>query len=251
MKLLQVMVSNICFRDAGHNPARLEALDRLLVVAREKSADLVMLPAGYLTVGAVADVPDAMAEILHRADAADVAVIGGVDVVAGGDDSKRAGKIAALPVLPFYSFAVGPVTPVVADTSWKQTSSTSDNAAAVADEDVPGENRVVDVAGWRVGVLLCGELFSPWARESFAAAYLRLVLDLGHESMGTGVTPAMENIAANGGCAVAHTHHVTTYSTGSLHFVRADGVRESTPLAECDWYGDEHSFWIAWRLREV
>ena len=250
MKLLQVIVSNGGFRDPEHNPARLDALDRLLGVARELAVDLVMLPGGYLTVVSVAEVPAEIAEIGRRAEAADIAVIGGVDVVTGSGDPKHSGTTAALPDLPYYGFAVGPVTPVVAGTAWKQTSSTGDNAADVADDAVPGEQRVVDVAGWRVGVLVCGELFSRWARESFAAGDLKLALDLGHESMGTGVTKAMENIARNGGCAVAHTHHVAPHSAGSLHFVQPGGERESVAISECDSFGDDE-FWLAWCVREV
>jgi hypothetical protein len=68
--------------------------------------------------------------------------------------------------------------------------------------------------------------------------------------MRTGVTRAMENIAVNGGCAVAHTHHVAPHSGGSLHFVRRDGVRESVPLAECESFGDDE-FWAAWRVRTI
>jgi hypothetical protein len=251
VKLLQTIASNVGFREPEHNGVRFDMLAQLLVIAEEKRADLVMLPGGYLTATSVAEVPGLIAEVQLRAVAADVAVIGGVDVVVSSHDPKRTGKTAAVPDLPFYGFAVGPVSPVVAGTEWKQTSSTGDNAAEVPDEAVPGENRIVDVAGWKVGVLICGELFSRWARESFAGAYLKLALDLGHESMGTGVTKAMENIAGNGGCAVAHTHHVAPHSGGSLHFVRADGVRESVAISECDWRGEEQGFWIAWRVREV
>lgn len=149
MRLMQVIVSNVGFREPDHNPERLEALDRVLAVACEKSADLVMLPGGYLTATSVAEVPDVIAEVECRANAADVTVIGGVDVVVSenGPDPKRAEKTAAIPELPFYGFAVGSVMPVIAGTQWKQTSSTGDNAAEVADEAVPGESRVVDVAG--------------------------------------------------------------------------------------------------------
>jgi hypothetical protein len=68
--------------------------------------------------------------------------------------------------------------------------------------------------------------------------------------MGTGVTKALENIARNGGCAVAHTHHVAPHSGGSLHFVRPDGARESVSISDCDNFGDEE-FWIAWCIRVV
>jgi hypothetical protein len=182
-----------------------------------------------------------VADVSRRASAAGAAVAFGVDL----PDTPR-GKGGRAPVLPYY----GAVGGTVAGGPWRQTSSTGENAADVADGDVPGAGRVVSVAGRRVGVLVCGELFSRWARRSFAALDLDLALDLGHYSMGTGVTRAMENIARNGSCAVAHTHHVAPHSGGSLHFVRADGARESVPIADCDRAGDDE-FWVAWRGRTV
>lgn len=241
MKLLQAIVSGTGFRDPDHNPARLEALDRLLGVASDKAADLVMLPGGYLTVNTVRELPGAIAEVTRRASAAKVAVAVGIDL-----PGAPRGKGARAQQLPFYAVVCGTAN----GGPWEQTSSTGENAADVADENVPGVGRVVEVAGCRVGVLICGELFSWWARESFKQQNLNLALDLGHYSMGMGVMKAMENIARGGRCAVAHTHHVAPHSTGSLHFVRANGVRESVSIADCDWFGDE-AFWLAWRLREI
>jgi hypothetical protein len=240
MKLLQTIVSGTGFREVDHNPARLDALDRLLGVAREKAADLVMLPGGYLTVNDESELPGVIADVTRRA-AAGVAVALGIDL----PDEPR-GKAARAPHLPFYAVVCGRIS----GGPWKQTSSTSKNAADVDDTDVPGAARVVEVAGCRLGVLICGELFSWWARQSFSHQNLNLALDLGHYSMGTGVTKAMENIARNGQCAVAHTHHVAPYSSGSLHFVRADGERKSVSISDCDWFGDEE-FWVAWCLRKV
>lgn len=77
-----------------------------------------------------------------------------------------------------------------------------------------------------------------------------LVIDIGHSGMGTGVTRAMENIALNGECAVAHTHHIASWGSQHLHFVRPDGVRESIPLQRCNWVGDE-DFWAAWCIRTI
>lgn len=241
MKLLQTIVSGTGFRDPAHNAVRLAALERVLRVSRECATDLVLLPGGYFTVGTKQQLNATVADVTKRARAAGVAVAVGIDL-----PDAPAGKGAPAPLLPFYGVVCGTAT----GGPWKQTSNTSANAADVAEDDVPGTGRVVEVAGTRVGVLICGELFSWLARASFAELGLGLALDLGHYSMGTGVTRAMENIASNGGCAVAHTHHVAPHSGASLHFVRADGVRESVPLAECDCDGDD-AFWIAWRARAV
>jgi hypothetical protein len=250
VKLLQTIAPNTGFRDPDHNTRRLALLDDLIAVAVRHKADLVMLPGGYLTVRTEAEVPGAIAEVARRAAAVRIAVIGGVDVPPRSRNPKRPGKGGRSAHLPYFAFAVGPVEPRVLDTRWRQTSSNRENAWGGADEDVPGGGRVVAVAGRRVGVLVCGELFSARARESFAGLGLNLALDLGHSGMGTGVTRAMENIARNGGCAVAHAHHVAGWGGQCLHFVRADGVRRSVPQADCEWVGDD-DFWVAWCPRTV
>jgi hypothetical protein len=217
VKLLQAIVSNAGFRELEANAARFDALDRLLAVARDQTADLVMLPGGYLTVKDEGELRGATAVVTPRAVARRVAVALGIDL-----PDEPHGKGAQTPRLPYYGAVCGRVP----GGPWRQMSSSSQNATEVADEDVPAAARVVAVAGCRVGVLICGELFSWRARQSLAQQHLNLALDLGHESMGTGVTRSMESIARNG------------------------GVRESVPIGECDWFGDEE-FWIAWRLRQV
>jgi len=253
MKFLQTLVSSTGFRDPAHNPDRLEVFDRLLAVVTEHDADLVVLPGGYLTVPAVQDVPGAIAELSRRADRAGIAVIGGVDVATpSADDPKTAArdaKRAATAALPYFGFASGRAA-FGADPGrrWQQSSSTSANAWDVPDPDVPGPDRVVVLGTTRIGVLICGELFSSRGRESMAGLGLSLVVDLGHVGMGTGVTPAMENIARNGGCAVAHAQHVGW--GGSHHFVAADGVRDSVPTDELRCVGDDE-FWVAWYARTI
>ncbi len=241
VKLLQTIVSGTGFRVPEHNARRLELLDELLALAVRAAADLVMLPGGYLTVGSEAELPGAVAEFTRRIGSAKLTVAVGVDL----PDTPQ-GKGGRSPHLPYYGFLTG----WESGGPWKQTSSTGENAADVADADVPGGGRVVTVVGYRVGTLICGELFSWWAREAFSGLTLGLVLDLGHYGMGTGVTRAMENIARNGKCAVAHTHHVASWGNQSLHFVAPGGVRHSVPLTDCDWLGDD-DFWIAWHIRTL
>jgi hypothetical protein len=253
MRLVQTIASNVGFRDPAHNPRRLTLLDELLEIAHRRKAKLLMLPGGFLTVRTEAEIPGTIAEAARRADAAKVAVFGGIDVIRQSHAAKRPAKGVRQVELSYFAFAVGPVEPRVLDTRWRQTSSTNVNAADVADvadEDVPGDESIVAVAGRRVGVLICGELFSRRARDSFAALDLDVVLDPGHESMGMGVTRSMENIARNGGCAVAHAHHVAGWGGQCLHFVAADGVRHSVPQSSCDRVGDDE-FWGAWCVRVI
>jgi hypothetical protein len=235
------MVAGHGFRDPKHNAVRLAMQDVLLSVARLKGVDLLVLPGGYLAAETLAERDRLIAEVGRRAEAAGVTVAFGIDLPASPE-----GKAARSVVLPYYAAVRGPASAG----PWQQTSSTSENAADVSDADVPDAARVVVVAGCRVGVLICGELFSWWARESFAGLNLGLAIDVGHYGMGTGVTPAMENIARNGNCAVAHTHHVAGWNDQSLHFVRPGGERQSVSISDREWVGDEQ-FWATWCVREV
>ncbi|MBA4192339.1 MAG: hypothetical protein C0467_30580 [Planctomycetaceae bacterium] len=241
MKLIQTIAAGQGFREPEYNPTRLKTLRTLLDAALDQRADLLLLPGGFLTARTERELPSLVAQLTELADVAKLTIAVGVDL-----PEPTSGKAIRSPQLPYFGFVCG----TTSGGPWRQTSSTGENAADVAEGDVPGANRVVSVAGSRVGVLICGELFSWWARQSFAELELELALDLGHYGMGTGVTRACENISRNGECAVAHTHHVAGWNNQSLHFVRADGVRESMPLNDCEWVGDDE-FWIAWCSRTI
>lgn len=251
MRLLQTIVAKTGFRTVPHNAQRLAALDQLLYLAHMTSVDLVLLPGGYLTAKDEIGVSELIADVERRASVAGTTLAFGVDFLTSslGGKSKGKGveeKGGRNACLPYFGAVCGRSN----GGPWRQTSDDNCNAADVEEGDVPGATRVVDIAGRRVGVLICGELFSRRARKSVAELNLDLVIDLGHVSMGTGVTRAMENIARNGGCTVAHTQHVISTSNGGLHFVEADGERRSVPISDCEWFGDD-DFWIAWRLREL
>lgn len=250
MKLLQTIVSRAGFRDPSMNDARTALLRRMLSDVRSEQVDLVILPGGYWSVRSEKAIDGIVTAASGIAEGFEVAIIAGADVWDGTMQKSGNGKSKSEP-LPFWGFAAGNVAAESGQPAlWKQSSSTSADAADVADEAVPGRDRVVRVKGCRVGTLICGELFSWRARESMASLGLDLAVDLGHVSMGTGVTRAMENISRNGRCAVAHTQHVAEWGDPSIHFVAAGGERNSMPVSSCSWVGDE-SFWIAWQVRHV
>jgi hypothetical protein len=102
----------------------------------------------------------------------------------------------------------------------------------------------------RIGVLICGELFSWYAREKIATAGAKLVVDLGHSGMGQGLIPSMRRLATDGACFVAHSQHLSYWYGRSVHFVDSAGEQHSTlvdeeRLVECG------SLWAGWALREI
>ncbi len=241
MKLLQTIVSSSGFRESDHNPLRVEALKQVLKVASSFSTDLLLLPGGYFAAEDERQSVSIVEEMDHLAKRSKVSLVFGIDLPA-----SPSGKGTRHPVLPYFGSVCGLTTAG----PWKQTSDTSTNADDVADEDVPSLARVVEVAGKQIGVLLCGELYSRWARRSFAELKLDLTVDLGHAGMGQGLIPAMKSFARYGGCAVAHSQHVSPPGNASLHFVNRRGTSQPVPISNCDYFGDDE-FWIAWRLREV
>lgn len=228
MRFLHVVASKVGFRDPDWNATRMVLLAKLLELAGRQGARLLVLPGGFLAARDRAEMLALIDQIDRRATEAAVAVIGGVDLD-GPDLKGPRGKGAAGQdgSLPYFGFAAGPlIVRHPGDHPWRQTSTNNQNAWLVADEDVPGQGRLVAVDEVEVAVLICGELFSTRARGSIAGSGAALVLDLGHLSMSRGLVPAMLRVARDGNCAVAHSQHVA-WTTASIHFVDAEGQRRS------------------------
>lgn len=249
MRFAHTLVSPHGFRDPEHNPHRLTRLRELLTRLAAERVAFVTIPAGYLTVRTEDEVMPAVADIADVVEATGVAVIGGVDVVhpKRGKADIATDELVSAGRLPYFGFAAFP-TSVTADVpQWRQASTTRGNANLAPDAVLPGNGRVVGVEGSAVVPLLCGEIYSWRIREAVPNLGPRLVLDLGHVSMGQGLIPAMTSVANAAGCAVAHAQHVRN---GAMHFVSAKGEQQSLPADQQEYVGDDE-FWIGWCVREV
>lgn len=252
MKLIQTVVSSRGFRDPAANDERMGLLASLLGLASRSDARLLLVPAGFLTARSEAEVSGLVEDVDRVAGKAGVAVIGGVDVSGPAprrgqdvEDLVRAGR------LPFFGFAAGPVRfPAGGEHPWRQTSIDSSNAEMVPDHAVPSAGRLVAVDDTRVGVLVCGELFSPRARRGLVQAGPHLAVDVGHSGTGQGLMPAMRSLAKAGSCRVAHSQHLGNWYGRSLHFVDSAGGRLSVAADE-DHVIEHESLWAAWAPREV
>src|SRR5947209_7445515 len=201
MHFVQTLIATAGFRDPAANPERLALVADLVRLSGRVGAHLLVLPAGVLAARTEDELPDRIAEVAELADGAGLAVIGGVDVADGPRKSRRSSKaepdveeLVRAGRLPFFGFAVGRVTvPAVGGPPWRQTSLERDDAELVEEDNVPGSGRVVTVAERRVGVLICGELFSRRARAKLAGERPGLIVDVGHSGMGPGLIPAMKN----------------------------------------------------------
>jgi hypothetical protein len=258
MRLVQTLIATAGFRDPAANPERLALVADLVRLSGRVGAHLLVLSAGVLTARSEDELPDRIAEVAELADGAGLAVIGGVDVADGPRKSRRSAKaepdveeLVRAGRLPFFGFAVGRVTaPAVGGPPWRQTSVTAADSELIEDEAVPAGGRVVTVAGRRVGVLICGELFSRRARAKLGGERPDLIVDVGHSGMGQGLIPAMKNLAAAAGCPVAHAQHLANWWGKGLHFVGAAGERQSQAVGE-DAVIEAERLWAAWAVREV
>jgi hypothetical protein len=251
VRFAHTLVSPHGFREPGHNEHRLGRLRELLTRLAAERLAFVAIPAGYLTVRTEDDVTPAVAEIADTVETSGVAVIGGVDVIhpKRGKADVATDDLVADGRLPYFGFAAFPSS-VTADVPvWRQASTTNwnGNAGLAPEETLPGRSRLVECGGRTVLPLLCGELFNWRVRERASELVPHLVIDVGHISMGTGVIPAMRNVANAAGCPVAHTQHV---KNGAFHFISADGEQRSIPSDEQEYVGDDE-FWIGWCVREV
>ena len=249
MILLQTIASNAGFRDPSANDKRTACYRQLLSIAKECSADVLLLPGGFWTVDRYADLGPLVDQLLIAANQAEVAVIGGIDVEA--PEKGKVSKTGPAVPFPWYGFVGGRTAAVpVKECEWRQTSSTQKNAWDVPDDQVPGIDRIVTIGNQTVAVMICGELFSERARKSVSELKPSLVVDLGHSGMGMGLQPAMANVARQGKCAVAHSQHVASFWTPSLHFVTAEEVQQPHLVSACQTVGDD-DFWVAYLRREV
>lgn len=149
-----------------------------IALAADEGAKLVVFPAGFLWARSRGTVLAAADTVLRGTKASHTAVAIGVDVRAGkhtpGDGRDRRG------ILDNWCVAASPGrVPAV----WCQRSSTWKNGFAVSDV----APRVMTVAGFRVEVLICGEIFSRPIRVAVAnrSADLALVAVPAHTAVGS------------------------------------------------------------------
>jgi hypothetical protein len=253
MRLIQTLFSSGGFRNPASNQYRLSLIAELIRAIELEQPELLVLPAGVLTARNEAELDGCIGAIASIARPASLAIVGGVDVAGASkkhadkagvdiDDLVRSGR------LPFFGFVIGATTAEA--TVWRQTSTTNGNSTSVDPQAIPGDDRVVKVAGRRVGVLICGELFSRLARERFATTRPDTIIDLGHCGMGQGLIPAMKSLARSAGAAIGHSQHTTDWWGRQFHFVDASAGQHSVAVDETQVISSDDT-WAAWYPRTV
>lgn len=240
MNVTQVLVDRTGRRLVSSNAAKLATLAALLPeLVRSQKSELVVFPAGYLTAARETEIPKLVAAVAAEAKNAGVAVVFGIDLPDrfGGDKKGRAkgdsdkartrasNKAVVLGTLPYWGCAIDANGAVLGE--WRQQSVRSDQAS-FAPPSLNPPPRFVTIAGKRVAVLLCGELFNANYRSEVRAQSFDLLLDIGHESMAAGVIPSLVNVLGGQKRWAIHTHHVKVGLARALA-VDATGANVSAP----------------------
>jgi hypothetical protein len=191
------------FRRVDANRERLQLAERIAGFTKS-TADVVLLPAGFLAAKADREVKrhaESLAEVFGKQ-----VLLAGVDEINGtrsASKDRRSGKskdaVGNGEGYPFWGFASrngkligGP---------WQQRSAFSGDAVP---DPAP---RCVSVGEATIGVLICGELYNRAIADRLAEAKPDLVVDLAHLSMKR-FTRSLHRVAETAECPVFHVQHV-------------------------------------------
>lgn len=222
MQALQVLVDRERFRQVRANAPKLNTLEHLLREAASANprVDLVVLPAGYLTAATKQAVSVCVAAVGKLAKQHGVAVVFGVDLPrakGNGDDRARARRVATGRI-PYWGFALDKSGATLGQ--WRQQSIRSGDVRIAP--PLNARQRLVQIAGRSVAVMVCGEIFNARYRDQMRAENFDVVIDIGHESMSTGVVPALMNIVDGRNRWALHSHHVKVGSA-QAHAIEPGG----------------------------
>lgn len=217
------------------NRERMQLAERIAGFTKS-TADVVLLPAGFLTAKAVRDVKR-HAELLAEAFGKQV-LLAGVDESDGtpsASKDRRSGKSKDAAGngegRPFWVFASrdgkligGP---------WQQ------RCALPGDTVSDPAPRCVSIGKATIGVLICGELYNRAIADRLADAKPDLVVDLAHLSMRR-FTKSLHRVAATAECPVFHVQHVALRIRTAAKWTASD--KEARGDRAVDWASyNEHA----------
>ena len=249
MRFVHTQISAVGFRIVESNPIRLELLTTLIDQTIQAQAKHLALPAGYLTARSEAEMHEQITTVSNLANDAGIAIIGGIDSETEVDKRKHnISDLISKGKLPFWGFAVGTTQSTNCNNHiWRQTSTTSTNKKFTPKAKIAGLDRIVTIDNFRIGVLICGELFNQDVRGNVSHGRPNLVVHIGHLSMRR-FTQSMKVVTIEGNCPVCHSVH--TQNPGKIHYVDRNGEKDSqstktNPLIKIG------EMWAGWAVRNI
>jgi hypothetical protein len=221
MRVLQTAVSTQGFRQPGSNSDKTKLLEDLAAEAQRRKCSLLLVPAGFWCVNTPAGWAQLVATARRIAKKRKIAIVGGIDVGRSLGKGGITKTMVQQRAIPYFGFAVDSKGKTHGPGGlWRQISSTSKNAVHVP--LVNSAARPINVAGWRVAVVLCGEMHSPYVRVVMGALRPDLVVVAGHAGLGQGLVPSLTAMNGVTGAAVVHSQHLSSYAR--MHMVSSSGA---------------------------
>jgi hypothetical protein len=246
MKVLQAAISTQGFREPVSNADKTTLLEDLALLARRKGCSLLLVPAGVWNVPAFAGCAQLVATARRIAKKRKIAIIGGIDVGKLGKGGIT-NQMVRHRAIPFFGFAVDSKGKTYGPGGlWRQISSTSKNAVHAPPVNLAA--RLVNVAGWKVAVVLCGEMHSPYVRGFIGALKPDLVVVAGHAGIGQGLVPSLKAMSSATGTAVVHAQHLATKAR--MHMVTAIGISKPRATAS-NLIKSSSPIWAAATVRRI
>lgn len=248
MKLIQTVLSNRGLLRPEWNDRRFELLHGLARISADQDADVLVIPAGFVTVASESELAASAGRVAEIASAHRITIIGGIDIT--GDRSDLAiHRYVEQGTFPAFGYGIDHAGRVSGP--WRQTSQSSGNAEFVPEVRLPAQDRFVLVAEKRVGVVLCGELHSSRVRARFASFGVDATVVLGHGGMGCGLVPAMRVLARNTNSPVALSQHVKHDGNGRRkHYVDSGAVSQPLPESQ-NRISIDSGLWASWSVRMI
>ncbi|QRK11536.1 hypothetical protein JQX13_16555 [Archangium violaceum] len=216
----------------------------LLMKAKTKNCDVVVLPAGFWSARDNKHRDRLIADAQKAAQAHGVALIAGVDVV--WPPVLKEGIPASMvknEAIPFFGFAVtrdgtlhGP---------WQQLSIISAHTGTAP--AMAHRKRIVDIAGTRIIVLICGEMLNEDYRQPLGSATADLVVDIGHSTYKR-VRQTMRVVARLANKPALHVQHLSFMDT--MIFIDRHGQEHNRSAGPDHTYLTQ-SFWYGWTIRDI
>ncbi|MGD0545525.1 MAG: hypothetical protein ABSB65_14040 [Candidatus Acidiferrales bacterium] len=208
----------------GSSDARFAAFKEALERAKREEARLLCLPGGYFCVRSDSERKKVESRIVQAAKQAGVAVALGIDRSKGRRTNK---KKTSKSNTDYQSFAIA-WSRLQKPETWPQRSSNTTDQWDVPEKDC-NRPQTLSVAGKRIEVLACGELFNERIRNSIIDRHPDAVVDLSHDGRGFRADHSMKLLARQGMYTFCCTH---ANKKGAMKRAFAPGGRKtSTPEA--------------------
>lgn len=162
-RIMTTLVSSALFRQSQNNPAKTQLAIKTLELARQQKIDLLVLPAGFLTVTTRAEILPTIRPIIRLARKYDISIVVGVDLEEikrfRSSDSVRMIELVTLGQMPTFLCIFDAATGKTEVFRQRSATSRHGRLRLVPDEVMTPKTLVL--RGISTQVVVCGEMFDP------------------------------------------------------------------------------------------